>query len=96
MSDDRRDSLLDPNGGNEGVVEQRRLPVRDQAPVLHRPGVKVRQSYLVYRGEGIQHVVHQSPAMTVHSSVKFKACGPNPAHYVTVCGRPELNMCVVV
>lgn len=61
MSDDRRDSLLDPNGGNEGVVEQRRLPVRDQAPVLHRPGVKVRQSYLVYRerGSSMWYINHQ-------------------------------------
>lgn len=50
MGDYSCNSLFVPSGGSEGVVEQRRLPVCDQTPVLHRPGAEVRQSNLIWGG----------------------------------------------
>ena len=44
--------LLVPGGGGQGVVQQGRLPVGDQPPVLHGPRVEVWQGYLVWVVEG--------------------------------------------
>ena len=47
MSDDASNPLLVAVGGDCFIVEQRRLSVRDQTPVLHGSSVKVRQSDLI-------------------------------------------------
>lgn len=51
MGDYSCNSLLVSSRGSERVVEQRRLPVCDQTPVLHRTGMEVRQSNLIWRKE---------------------------------------------
>lgn len=48
MSDDGCDSLLVSGGGHDGVIEKGSLPVCDQTPVLHRPGVEVWQGNLIW------------------------------------------------
>ena len=47
MGDNRGDILLVLDGGEGGVVQQGRLPVCDQAPVLHGASGEVRQRNLV-------------------------------------------------
>lgn len=47
VSDDGGDSLFIPVRGHLAVVEQSCFSVRNQTPVLHRTGVKVRQSHLI-------------------------------------------------
>lgn len=51
MGNYKCNSLFVPSGGSERVVEQRRLPVRDQTPVLHCPSMEVRQSNLIWGGQ---------------------------------------------
>ena len=62
VGDDGDHALLVAGGGGDGVVQQGRLPVGDQPPVLHGPRIEVRQGDLVWgwrgrggggRGEGV-------------------------------------------
>ena len=48
MGDHGGDKLLVLVGGEGGVVQQGRLPVGDQAPVLHGASIEVRQRNLVW------------------------------------------------
>lgn len=48
VSDDGGHSLFIPVRGHFTVVEQSGFSIGDQTPVLHRAGVEVRQSHLIY------------------------------------------------
>lgn len=68
VGDDHGDSLFVSGGGYDWVVQQGRLPVCDQTPVFHCPGVEVRQRDLIWRGED------KDIRKTESKQVSYKRC----------------------
>lgn len=60
MGDYSCNSLFVSSGGHDGVVEQGRLPVCDQTPVLHCPSIEVRQSDLIWGGQAHQKFIRNA------------------------------------